>query len=119
MAGLRFTELQSRPMEFLDFTSVTLGEFQQLVPPFEAAFHARRAAWRMEGEPRTARRLPVPTNCPLPPPEDRLLFLLVSLTTSPLQVVPGRVCGRVQGKAHPWRPVLLPTLLAALRRPVP
>ena len=35
MAGLRFTELQTRPMEFLDFTSVTLDEFQQLVPPFE------------------------------------------------------------------------------------
>jgi len=35
MAGLRFTELQSRPMEFLDFTSVTLNEFQQL-PAFSA-----------------------------------------------------------------------------------
>src|SRR5262249_30133508 len=35
MAGLRFTELQSRPLEFLDFTSVTLDELQQLVPPFE------------------------------------------------------------------------------------
>jgi hypothetical protein len=44
MAGLRFTELQSRPIEFLDFTSLTLNEFQQLVPPFEAAFHARMAA---------------------------------------------------------------------------
>ena len=40
MAGLRFTDLQSRPTEFLDFTSVTLDEFQQLVPPFEAAFQA-------------------------------------------------------------------------------
>jgi hypothetical protein len=30
MAGLRFTELQSRPTEFLDFTSLTLEEFQQL-----------------------------------------------------------------------------------------
>ena len=37
MAGLRFTELQSRPTEFLDFPSVTLEEFQQLVPPFETA----------------------------------------------------------------------------------
>jgi hypothetical protein len=35
---------------------VTLEEFQQLVPPFEAAFHARMAAWRMDGKPRTARR---------------------------------------------------------------
>ena len=59
MAGLRFTELQSRPMEFLDFTSLTLDEFQHLVPPFEAAFHARMAAWRMDGKPRTARRFTV------------------------------------------------------------
>src|SRR5215831_8892884 len=62
MAGLRFTELQSRPMEFLDFTSLTLDEFQQLVPPFEAAFHARMAAWRMDGKPRTARRFTVYKN---------------------------------------------------------
>jgi len=45
MAGLRFTELQSRPLEFLDFTSLTLAEFQQLVPPFETAFQVRMAAW--------------------------------------------------------------------------
>ena len=59
MAGLRFTELQTRPMEFLDFTRVTLNECQQLVPPFEAAFHARMAAWRMDGKSRTARRFTV------------------------------------------------------------
>jgi len=70
MAGVRFTELQSRPMEFLDFTSLTLDEFQQLVPPFETAFHARMAAWRMDGKPRTARRFTVYQNCPLLTPED-------------------------------------------------
>src|SRR5262245_6068725 len=56
MAGLRFPDLQSRPTEFLDFTSLTLDEFQQLVPPFEAAFHARMTVWRLDGKPRTARR---------------------------------------------------------------
>jgi hypothetical protein len=56
MAGLRFADLQSRPTEFLDLTSVTLEEFQQLVPPFETAYQARMAAWRMDGKPRTARR---------------------------------------------------------------
>src|SRR5499426_908214 len=115
MAGLRFTELQSRPMEFLDFTSVTLDEFQQLVPPFEDAFHARMAAWRMDGKPRTARRFTVDKNCPLPTPEDRLLFILVYLKTSALQVVHGRLFGMVQGKANQWMHVLLPALLAALR----
>ena len=87
MAGLRFTELQSRPLEFLDFTSLTLAEFQQLVPPFETTFHARMAAWRMDGKPRTARRFTVYKNCPLPTPEDRLLFILVYLKT---YCAPGR-----------------------------
>ena len=115
MAGLRFTELQTRPMEFLDFTSVTLDEFQQLVPPFEDAFHARMAAWRMDGKPRTARRFTVYKNCPLPTPEDRVLFILVYLKTYALQVVHGRLFGMVQGKANQWIHVLLPALLAALR----
>ena len=115
MAGLRFADLRSRPMEFLDFTSVTLDEFQQLVSPFEVAFHARMAAWRMDGKPRTARRFTVYKNCPLPTPEDRLLFILVSLKTSALQVVQGRLFGMVQGKANQWMHVLLPVLLAALR----
>src|SRR5262245_579801 len=115
MAGLRFTDLQSRPMEFLDFSSLTLAEFQQLVPPLETAFYARMAAWRMDGKPRTARRFSVYKNCPLQTPEDRLLFILVYLKTYALQVVHGRLFGMVQGKANQWLHVLLPVLLAALR----
>jgi hypothetical protein len=115
MAGVRFPELQSRPMAFLDFTSVTLDEFQQLVPPFDAAFQANMAAWRMDGKPRTARRFTVYQNCPLPTPEDRLLFILTYLKTYALQVVHGRLFGMVQGKANQWIHVLLPVLLAALR----
>jgi hypothetical protein len=114
MAGVRFAELQSRPIEFLDFTSLTLEEFQQLVPPFEAAFQAHMAAWRMDGKPRTARRFTVYKNCPLPTPENRLLFILVYLKTYTLQVVHGRLFGMVQGKANQWIHVLLPVLLAAL-----
>src|SRR5215813_792608 len=115
MAGVWFAELQSRPIEFLDFTSLTLDAFQQLVPPFETAFHARMAAWRMDGKPRTARRFTVSKSCPLPTPEDRLLFILVYLKTYALQVVHGRLCGMVQGKTNQWIHVLLPVWLAALR----
>ena len=102
-------------MEFLDCTSVTLEEFQQLVPPFEAAFQARMAAWRLDGQPRTARRFSVYQNCPLPIPEDRLLFILAYLKTYSLQVVQGRLFGMGQSKANQWIHVLLPALLAALR----
>ena len=59
MAHVQFADLRFRPTEFLDFTSVTLDEFQQLVPPFEAAFQCHMATWRMDGKPRTARRFTV------------------------------------------------------------
>src|SRR5947208_16951672 len=75
MASLRFADVQSRPTEFLDFTSLTLDEFHQLVPSFEAAFQAHMAAWRLDGKPRTARQFSVYKNCPLPTPEDRALLL--------------------------------------------
>jgi hypothetical protein len=115
MATVRFADLQSRPTEFLDFTSLTLDEFQQLIPPFEAAFQAHMAAWRLDGKLRTARRFSVYQNCPLPTPEDRLFFLLTYLKTYSLQVVQGRLFGMGQSKANQWIHVLLPALLAALR----
>jgi Helix-turn-helix of DDE superfamily endonuclease len=115
MASVRFADMQSRPVEFLDFTSLTLDEFQQLVPPFEAAFQAHMAAWCLDGKPRTARRFSVYQNCPLPTPEDRLLFMLAYVKTYSLQVVQGRLFGMGQSKANQWIHVLLPVLLTALR----
>lgn len=115
MTSVRFTDVQARPMEFLDFTSLTVDEFQHLVPPFETAFQAHMAAWRLDGKPRTARRFSVYQNCPLPTPEDRLLFILAYVKTYSLQVVQGRLFGMGQSKANQWIHVLLPVLLAALR----
>src|SRR2546421_10951506 len=71
--------------------------------------------WRLEDNPRTARQFSVYKNCPLPTPEDRLLFILAYLKTYALQVVHGRLFGMVQGKANQWIHVLLPALLATLR----
>jgi len=115
MASVRSADMQSRPTEFLDFTSLTLDEFQQLVPPFDAAFQVHMAMWRLDGKPRTARQFAVYKNCPLPTPEDRLFFMLVYLKTYALQVVQGRLFGMGQSKANQWIHVLLPALLAALR----
>ena len=115
MAGLRFTDVQSRPTEFLDLTSLTLDEFQLLVSPFETAFQAHMAAWRLDGKPRSARQFSIYKNCPLPTPEDRLLFILTYLKTYALQVMHGRLFGMGQSKANQWIHVLLPVLLAALR----
>jgi hypothetical protein len=115
MGHVRFTALQTRPLEVLDLTSLTLDEFRRLVPPFEAGFHAHMARWRFEGQPRTARRYTTYQTCPLPTPEERLLCSLTYLKTYPLQVVQGRLCGIDQSKANQWMHVLLVVLQATLR----
>ena len=68
----RFVDLQTRPTEVLDLTSLTLDEFRQLVPPFETAFQAHLTTWRLDGQPRTARRYTTDHTCPLPTPKARL-----------------------------------------------
>ena len=56
MGHLRFTDLQTRPLEVLDLTRLTLGEFRRVGPPFEAATHAHMTPWRFDGQLRMARR---------------------------------------------------------------
>jgi Helix-turn-helix of DDE superfamily endonuclease len=116
MSRLRYAELVRKPMDVLDMTSLTPDEFQILVPPFETAFQAHMAEWRLDGKPRTARRYTTYTNCPLPSAEDRLLFILVYLKTNPLQVAHGIMFGLPQGKTNQWIHVLLPVLRNAMRQ---
>jgi hypothetical protein len=68
MGSLGFADLQARPTEVLDLTSLTLAEFQQLVPHFDAAFQAHLAHWRLDGQRRTSRRCTTFHNGLLPTP---------------------------------------------------
>jgi hypothetical protein len=68
VGSLQLADLQTRPTEVLDLTSLTVDEVRRLVPPFETAFQAHMAHWRLDGQPRTARRYTTSTNCPLPTP---------------------------------------------------
>jgi hypothetical protein len=54
MTGVRFADVQARPAEFLNLTSLTLEEFEVLVAPFEAAFQGRRGASMENREPPVA-----------------------------------------------------------------
>ena len=122
MAGVQFIDVQFRPTEFLDLTSLTPDEFELLIAPFEKALQAHMALWRLDGKPRTSRQFSVSKNCPLPTPQDRLFFLLTYLKTYSLQVmagvgltfVQGRLFGMGQSKANQWIHILLPALQAAL-----
>lgn len=116
MAGVRFADLAKNPVEVLDFTSLTLEEFQLLVAPFECAFQAHMANWRLDGKPRTARGYTTYQTCPLPAPEDRLLFILSYLKSNSLQVFHGRLVGMRQTKANQWIHTLLPVVRATFAR---
>jgi Helix-turn-helix of DDE superfamily endonuclease len=115
MPGLRYADVARKPTDVLDMTSLTVDEFQALLPSFEQAFQAHMAEWRLDGKPRTARRYTTYSNCPLPTPEDRLLFILVYLKTNPLQVAHGLMFGLPQGKTNQWLHLLLPLVRSALR----
>jgi hypothetical protein len=115
MAAVRFVDVQARPTQCLDLTSLTPDAFEQLMAPFEDAFQAHMARWRLDGQPRTSGQFSVYKHCPLPTPQDRLFFLLTYLKTYSLQVVQGRLFGMSQGKANQWIDVWLPALQVALR----
>jgi hypothetical protein len=115
MSRLSYAKLAHKPMDVLDMTSLTPDEFDALVPPFEHAFQAHMADWRLDGKPRTARRFTTYKNCPLPTAHDRLLFILIYLKTHPLQVAHGILFDLPQGKTNQWLQVLLLCLRNALR----
>jgi hypothetical protein len=73
------------------------------------------ADWTLHGRRRQARRYTTYKNCPLPTPEDRLLFILVYLKQNPTQLLHGRLFGMRQSKATPWMHVRLPVLRNTLR----
>jgi len=115
MSRLSYAKLARKPMDVLDMTSLTPDEFDILVSPFEHAFQAHMADWRLDGKPRTARRFTTYKNCPLPTAQDRLLFILSYLKTHPLQVAHGILFDLPQGKTNQWLQVLLLCLRNALR----
>jgi hypothetical protein len=115
MSGLRYAEVSQKEQKFLDMTSLTVEEFGQLVPAFEEAFQERMKQWCLDGKPRLGRGYKTYANCPLPTPEDRLLFILVYVKTNVLQVVQGEMFAMPQNKANQWIHTLLPVLQTTLR----
>ena len=53
MSGLRYAQVSQKEPKFLDLTSLTVEEFEQLVPAFEEAFEQRMKEWCLDGKPRT------------------------------------------------------------------
>jgi Helix-turn-helix of DDE superfamily endonuclease len=112
---MRYAEVSRKELKFLDLTSLTVEEFQYLLPVFEEKFRERMKSFRLDGKPRVGREYQTYSNCPLPTPEDRLLFILVYMKNNPLQVLQGELFGMPQNKANQWIHTLLPVLQLTLR----
>jgi hypothetical protein len=107
---LRYHTVKDKAYRVVDLTSLTVDEFGQLVSAFEAAFARHMQQWTMEGKPRTHRAYSQYSTCPLPTPEDRLLFILRYLKLAALQVAHGAMFAMSQSNANKWLHVLLPVL---------
>jgi hypothetical protein len=111
---LIYTTLKDRPRDFLAATGLTHEEFLRVLPAFVAASTAcypLDKTW--QGKVRQ-RKLGGGAKGLLSQMEDKLLFILVSQKTTPLQTIHGLHCGLSQPQTNYWMHRLLPVLRRAL-----
>jgi hypothetical protein len=97
---LIYNKLKDRPRDFLAATGVTLEECAKLLPAFEAAYAQRYPPeLTRDGTPRQ-RRAGGGAKGMRPSCAEKLLFILVSQQTTPLQTMQGWHCGLSQPQAH-------------------
>jgi Helix-turn-helix of DDE superfamily endonuclease len=113
---MRYADVSRKEQRFQDCTSMTVKEFEKLLPVFEEEFQEYMKVHCLDGKERVGRGYVTYTNCPLPTAEDRLLFIMVYLKTNNLQVIHGELFGMSQSKANQWIHTLLPVLQSTLRR---
>ena len=113
---LSYDMLKDRPRDFLAATSLTLGEFHQLLPAFQEAY-AQRYPQELTraGKPRQ-RRVGGGAKGVLPRVEDKLLLIVVYQKTHPLQTMHAWQFAMSQPQANYWLHHLLPLLQQALTR---
>jgi hypothetical protein len=111
---LSYDVLKDRPRDFLAATSLTLGEFHQLLPTFQEAYAQRYPHELTRAGKHRQRRVGGGAKGVLQRVEDKLSFILVFQKTHPLQTMPALQCARRQPQANYWIHYLLPLLQQAL-----
>jgi len=113
---LTFDLLKNDPCRFLALTSLTLEEFQALLPAFAEDYAATRSLTHTQtGKPRK-RKAGGGNTSRLATPEDKLLFILVYQKTYPLQTAHGLQFDLSQAQTNEWIHTLMPVLEKALIR---
>jgi len=111
---LEFTALKNDRRKFLALTGLTLKEFDELLPPFAAAYQSQAVRDKtLTGRPRQ-RAIGGGRRSVLESMEQKLLFILVYQKTYPLQALLGQVFEMSQSRANRWVHQLMPILKQAL-----
>jgi hypothetical protein len=111
---LIYNKLKFRPRDFLAATSLTLDEFQQLLPAFQSAYEQRYPYELTRAGKLRQRRAGGGAKGILQGFEDKLLFILIYQKTNPLQTMHALQFGLSQPQANYWIHQLLPVLQEAL-----
>jgi hypothetical protein len=111
---LTYADLQEKPREFLAATSLTVEEFDLVLPVFRRRYRELFApGLTRKGQPRQ-RKEGGGVKEKLRTDEDKLLFILVYQKTYMLQVMQGLQFDMSQPQANYWIHLLLPILGASL-----
>lgn len=112
---ITYAQLKERPKDFLAVTSLTVEEFDQLLPVFEKKLVAITVSPEQtkKGEPRKRKQGAGPKER-LQSVADKLLFILSYQKTYPLQTMQGLQFGLSQSRTNYWIHCLLPLLQQSL-----
>jgi len=111
---LTYTGLKDHSISFLAATGLTVAEFEQLLPAYQAAYAKQYPPQLTAKGKERQRRVGGGSKGVLQTDSDRLLLILVYLKTNPLQVMHGLQFDLSQAQANYWIHRLLPVVQVAL-----
>jgi hypothetical protein len=109
-----YEELKTQPRKFLSQTSLTVAEFEDLLPAFEKAYLKKYPVKKTKAGKVRKRKAGAGRKSSLGRIEQKLLFALVYQKSYPLQAIMGELFGMGQSQANAWIHELLPILKQAL-----
>jgi len=109
-----YEELKTQPRKFLSQTSLTVAEFEDVLPAFEKAYLKKYPVKKTKVGKVRKRKAGAGRKSSLDRMEQKLLFALVYQKSYPLQAILGELFGMGQSQANAWIHELLPILKQAL-----
>jgi hypothetical protein len=111
---LTYEELKTNPRKFLALTSLTVEEFEGILPSFKRAYLKKYPISKTITGKARRRKAGAGRKSSLDRMDQKLLFALVYQKSYPLQTVMGELFGLGQPQANEWIHRLLPILKQAL-----